>query len=255
LDPKQAALWANRAAAHLALGQATECAQDCTTAISVVEQAHAALQAAPGAATEAELQAGMLGAVAPAAAAAAPEPAPAPFSIGDATDGGSVLEATSSTVVSQAAGEQAPAGVPVHAEPDGSNSSDGSSSSACTEQVLPVQTQTQQQQQQQHQAQTGMAAKLKQLLVKLLARRAAAYVELEQLQEAADDLQQALRWVVTTAPVILASPFHAAGWIPQPPLQKASVLWRCPHAVNSKGNTGTPCPGSCGGECTAVIQH
>lgn len=27
LDPQQAALWANRAAAHLALGQAQECAQ------------------------------------------------------------------------------------------------------------------------------------------------------------------------------------------------------------------------------------
>lgn len=43
-----------------------------------------------------------------------------------------------------------------------------------------------------------MAAKLKQLLVKLLARRAAAYVELQQqqlLQQAAEDLEHALRWV------------------------------------------------------------
>jgi hypothetical protein len=40
---------------------------------------------------------------------------------------------------------------------------------------------------------SSMAAKLKQLLVKLFARRAAAHVELQQLQEAAGDLQAALR--------------------------------------------------------------
>jgi hypothetical protein len=177
------------------LGKATECAQDCTTAIGLLEQAHATLQAAPGAATEAELQAVMLGAVAPAATAAVPEPAPA--SMGDATDGDNALEATSSTVVSQAAGEQAPAGPSVQAEID-SNSI--SSSSMCTVRV------------QQQQAHTGMDAKLKQLLVKLLARRATAYVELEQLQEAADDLQQALRWVhhCRVALVVLPAPFHGS---------------------------------------------
>jgi hypothetical protein len=211
LDPKQAALWANRAAAHLALGQATECAQDCTTAIGLVEQARAALQAAPNAATEAELQAGMLGAVTPAAAAAAFEPAPT--LIGDATDGGNALQATSSAVVSQAAGGQAPADPPMQAEQDNDGSSSSSSSSSmCIVQVPPVQEQNQQQ------AHMGMAAKLKQLLVKLLARRAAAYVELEQLQEAVDDLHQALRWVHhcachTCQPEGLSI---AAGWMPQP---------------------------------------
>jgi hypothetical protein len=47
--------------------------------------------------------------------------------------------------------------------------------------------------QQQQQQQEGVTQRLKQLLVKLLARRAAAHVELQQLQEAADDLQRALR--------------------------------------------------------------
>lgn len=44
--------------------------------------------------------------------------------------------------------------------------------------------------------QSGSAAvlKVRKQLAKVLGRRAAAYVELQQLQEAWDDLQQALRW-------------------------------------------------------------
>lgn len=214
LDPTQATLWANRAAAHLALGQAAECVQDCSTAIELVEQAHAkALQAAPGTAAELELQAGMmLGTASASDCAAARTPAavsaeqqqPKPSS-NDSSDGpvaaAEVAGASSGEEASQCGTEANAADKATQAGPDvqqhgcssssvGGCSSDSrtparsdSSSSARAQTVL----------QAEQLPDASMAAKLQQLLVKLLARRAAAHVELQQLQEAADDLQHALR--------------------------------------------------------------
>lgn len=215
LDPTQASLWANRAAAHLALGQAAECVQDCSTAIELVEQAHTkALQAVPGTAAELELQAGMMlgaasasdGAAARTSAAASAEEQQQPEpSSNDSSDGpvaaAEVARASSGEEASQG-GTEANADdkalqVGSDAQQHGCSSiivggcSSGSSTLADSDSSFSAGAQTVMQAEQLPDA--SMAAKLQQLLVKLFARKAAAHVELQQLQEAADGLQHALR--------------------------------------------------------------
>lgn len=214
LEPTQATLWANRAAAHLALGQAAECVQDCSTAIEMVAQAHAkALQAAPGTAAELELQAGMmLGAAS--ASACVTEHTPPAVSTGqqqpepssnECSDGPvaavEIAEASNGEEASQcgteanAADKATQAGRDAQQHGCSSSSAGGCSSDSSTrarsDSSSSARTQAVSQAEQLPDA--SMAAKLQQLLVKLLARRAAAHVELQQLQEAADDLQHALR--------------------------------------------------------------
>jgi len=241
LDPKQAALWANRAAAHLALGQAGECVQDCTTAIQLVEQAHTALQQAPGSATEQELQAGVLGTagmlVTGSTAASAPAGASSevlaatPRVAEDGSTGGGGAAATAAgaaaaaavadsvccNAATSAASSRVQHSTCTDCSSEGSPTGPGCSSTVTAgpagvkvqvsdcpplqqqEEHQPERQQQQeepeqhQQQQQQQQQGDSVASKLQQLLVKLLARRAAAHVGLQQLQDAQEDLQHALR--------------------------------------------------------------
>lgn len=185
LDPSQAALWANRAAAHLALGAAAECVQDCTAAIGLVEKAQTALQEAPGAAAEQELRAGMLGAVAAPAAAAEPaaQPAAATETARPAAAVGAPAAAADATATEY--GEDNSGVQSAAADETACAAACGSDSTTTTTQAAAEQQQPQQT--------DSVAQQLKQLLVKLFARRAAANVELQQLPEAAEDLQHALR--------------------------------------------------------------
>lgn len=263
----------------MALGQAEECVQDCTTAIRLVEQTAAALQAAPGAATEREMQAGMLGAAAgdagglPLAAAGGAaaaiqqedglEPLAAagqiqavdispmsPRSDGVGTSSAHGSQQTDAATAADGETGAAPAGSassnsvqPGHqagaataggasaADAGGTTSSSGSSPSSSQEAGLLQQD-------------SSMVANLKQLLVKLFARRAAAHVELQQLQEAADDLQAALR----SGPhqgfhTLLATQLKRC-ILQCPVLLLALVHW---HIIRSLSSQSQPCCRSLGG--------
>jgi tetratricopeptide (TPR) repeat protein len=170
LDSSQAALWANRAAAHLALGQAGECVQDCSAAIELVQALHTKLQEAPGSEAQArEVQASLLAKPLLPAAAGDQLPAAAAAVDGEGASSSTRDEAPAASSQQQPRSEaggssSGPAGhAPAQFPPAGSSQ--------------PV----------------DVAAQLQRQLVKLLARRAAAYVECHQLQEAQADLQAALR--------------------------------------------------------------
>ena len=235
------------------------CVQDCDAAIQLVQQAAAALQQAPGAGTERELQAGMLGAAAATAtgpggpddASSCPEqqgPGSAARCNADAPDsisghdaavavdasGAAPCEAAAgsgpSTAATETTAEAAAAGAADAVDADkpegassstsgplesGSSTTPDSSTTDATDSAYSagdssnraakglqagVDTAAAIEQQEQRQQRQGpvqdpsnLAGRLQQLLVKLLARRAAARVELQQLQQAQEDLQQALR--------------------------------------------------------------
>lgn len=172
LQPKQPSLWSNRAACHLALGQAAECLQDSDAAVELLQAAQQQLQQAaghPGA--EQEVLAGLLPAAAAAAAAAGAGGAGGAAEQQRAELGELEAAPTSSEQqVQQTHLEDAALAASAVQQPDAS--SGGSSSSS----------------------DVGAAGKLQRQLAKVLARRAAAHVELMQLQQGWEDLQQALRW-------------------------------------------------------------
>jgi hypothetical protein len=189
--------------------------QDCDKAIALVQKAQADLLAAPGAATELELQAGMLGAAGTATAAEAasngsvgtaaeapPHSAAAAATAGRVTLPPQAAGATTSSDAPSAAGEDADSCQ--QSEPTQQQSvSDKPRPAASSEERPECQVAEQQVQDSGTACSTAgdvvcstacsTAARLKQLLVKLLSRRAAARVELQQLQEAFEDLQHALR--------------------------------------------------------------
>jgi hypothetical protein len=152
----------------LALGQAAECVQDSNAAVELLQAAHVQLQQAaghPGA--EQEVLAGLL----PAADAGAGAGAAANTVQQELTEMGG-LEAPSEA--SEQQGQQthqqeAALPAPAVQQPDASSSNSSSSSNS------------------------GAASKLQRQLAKVLARRAAAHVELQQLQQGWEDLQEALR--------------------------------------------------------------
>lgn len=171
LDPNQPALWSNRAACHLALGAAADCEQDCSAATNLLQAMHARL-AASGAATVTaageEMLAGMLPPAVKSTAAVAVVDAAATI-------------ATAATAADLEGSVEPAAGV--QGEHRAASKAEDASSIAALAGALEGVVKDR----------PDVLEKLQQQLVKVLARRAAARVELQLLQEAADDLQQALR--------------------------------------------------------------